>query len=219
MGYRSGAYTKIDYARTAAATIAYFLSLQRDAVGLLHLRGSDHGLPAPAAPARPPPPPDGGARARAEGPRDRPGRAARADRRDRPQARADHPDLRPARPDRHAPHQARLPAVPRPRGRRAADPRPGGGRVPVHDAGDVPRPGIGPRAVHRPGVGPRGLPAAVRRARRRRSSGRASDLGIEYDPITTDRPLELVLFDLLKARMRQMRRPDRKAAAGRGAAR
>ena len=35
MGYRSAAYTKSDYARTAAATIAYFLSTQRDAVGLL----------------------------------------------------------------------------------------------------------------------------------------------------------------------------------------
>jgi uncharacterized protein (DUF58 family) len=35
MGYRSGAYSKSDYARTAAATIAYFLSTQRDAVGLL----------------------------------------------------------------------------------------------------------------------------------------------------------------------------------------
>ena len=35
MGYRSGAYSKSDYARTAAATIAYFLSPQRDAVGLL----------------------------------------------------------------------------------------------------------------------------------------------------------------------------------------
>src|SRR5207248_5645905 len=35
MGYRSGPYSKIEYARTAAATIAYFLSSQRDAVGLL----------------------------------------------------------------------------------------------------------------------------------------------------------------------------------------
>src|SRR3954471_18871915 len=35
MGYRSGAYSKSDYARTAAATIAYFLSTQRDAVGLI----------------------------------------------------------------------------------------------------------------------------------------------------------------------------------------
>ncbi len=35
MGYSSVGYTKSDYARTAAATIAYFLSTQRDAVGLL----------------------------------------------------------------------------------------------------------------------------------------------------------------------------------------
>jgi uncharacterized protein (DUF58 family) len=35
MGYRSGGYSKSEYARTAAATIAYFLSTQRDAVGLL----------------------------------------------------------------------------------------------------------------------------------------------------------------------------------------
>jgi uncharacterized protein (DUF58 family) len=35
MSYRSGDYSKSDYARTAAATIAYFLTLQRDAVGLL----------------------------------------------------------------------------------------------------------------------------------------------------------------------------------------
>ena len=35
MGYTSGEYTKGDYARTAAATIAYFLTRQRDAVGLL----------------------------------------------------------------------------------------------------------------------------------------------------------------------------------------
>lgn len=35
MGYRSLAWDKAEYARTAAATIAYFLSLQRDAVGLV----------------------------------------------------------------------------------------------------------------------------------------------------------------------------------------
>lgn len=35
MGYSSIGYTKSDYARTAAATIAYFLSTQRDAVGML----------------------------------------------------------------------------------------------------------------------------------------------------------------------------------------
>jgi uncharacterized protein (DUF58 family) len=35
MGYGSLAYDKATYAKTAAATIAYFLSLQRDAVGLM----------------------------------------------------------------------------------------------------------------------------------------------------------------------------------------
>ena len=35
MGYGSLAYTKIEYARTAAATLAYFLSTQRDAAGLV----------------------------------------------------------------------------------------------------------------------------------------------------------------------------------------
>src|SRR6201991_3070757 len=35
MGYRSGAYSKSEYARTVAATIGYFLTTQRDAVGLL----------------------------------------------------------------------------------------------------------------------------------------------------------------------------------------
>ncbi len=35
MGYGSIGYTKAEYAKTAAATIAYFLALQRDAVGLV----------------------------------------------------------------------------------------------------------------------------------------------------------------------------------------
>jgi uncharacterized protein (DUF58 family) len=35
MGYGSLGYTKVEYARTAAATLAYFLSMQRDAVGLV----------------------------------------------------------------------------------------------------------------------------------------------------------------------------------------
>lgn len=35
MGYGSTSYTKREYARTAAATLAYFLASQRDAVGLL----------------------------------------------------------------------------------------------------------------------------------------------------------------------------------------
>ncbi len=35
MSYGSGQHTKMEYARTALATLAYYLSLQRDAVGLL----------------------------------------------------------------------------------------------------------------------------------------------------------------------------------------
>src|ERR1700710_3123670 len=35
MGYGSLGYTKVEYARTVAATLAYFLSTQRDAVGLV----------------------------------------------------------------------------------------------------------------------------------------------------------------------------------------
>jgi uncharacterized protein (DUF58 family) len=35
MGFGSLDYTKVDYARTAAATLAYFLAMQRDAVGLV----------------------------------------------------------------------------------------------------------------------------------------------------------------------------------------
>ncbi len=35
MGFRSGEYSKADYAKTMAATFAYFLNRQRDAVGLL----------------------------------------------------------------------------------------------------------------------------------------------------------------------------------------
>ncbi len=35
MGFGTLDYTKVDYARTAAATLAYFLSMQRDAVGLV----------------------------------------------------------------------------------------------------------------------------------------------------------------------------------------
>ena len=37
------------------------------------------------------------------------------------------------------------------------------------------------------------------------------DLGIEYQSIAIDRPLELVLFDVLKARMRRGRRPGHRA--------
>ena len=47
MGYGSLKYSKVEYARTAAATLAYFLSMQRDAVGLLTFdEGINEYLPA-----------------------------------------------------------------------------------------------------------------------------------------------------------------------------
>jgi uncharacterized protein (DUF58 family) len=42
------------------------------------------------------------------------------------------------------------------------------------------------------------------------------DLGIEFVAVTTDQPLELVLFDLLRARMRRSRRPGHRVATRRG---
>jgi uncharacterized protein (DUF58 family) len=68
-------------------------------------------------------------------------------------------------------------------------------------------------------------PGAARAEYRRRFAAHATeiegacrDLGIEYSSLTTDQPLELILFDLLKARMRRSRRPGRRAASrgGRG---
>lgn len=47
MGFGSLAYAKVEYARTVAATLAYFLSLQRDAVGLVTFdEGISEYLPA-----------------------------------------------------------------------------------------------------------------------------------------------------------------------------
>jgi hypothetical protein len=45
------------------------------------------------------------------------------------------------------------------------------------------------------------------------------DLGVDYESIATDRPLELVLFDLLRARMQRGRRLARRIAKVRGGAR
>ena len=164
---------KGDYARTAAATLAYFLSLQRDAVGLVTFDDRDRRLP-PAARTGP------GHLHRLmaalerepRGPGDRPRRAARAGRRDRPQARPGRADLRPARPGRRAPDAGSATSGPRARGGRPPRPRPGGGRVSpsttpamFHDVE------IGPRAVRRParGRGPStagGSPPTPPRSRR-----------------------------------------------------
>jgi uncharacterized protein (DUF58 family) len=46
-----------------------------------------------------------------------------------------------------------------------------------------------------------------------------ADLGVDFVQLNTDRPLEMVLFDLLKARMQRGRQPGRRSANGRGGAR
>ena len=52
MTYGSIGYTKSDYARTLAATLAWFLNGQGDAVGFVHFRRTHPRLSAREAPAR-----------------------------------------------------------------------------------------------------------------------------------------------------------------------
>ncbi len=106
---------------------------------------------------------------------------------------------------------ARLPAVARARRGRAAGPRPGRGRLRLRHAGDVP-------ATSNRAASSTSTPTQARAEYLRRFAAHAAeieracvDLGIEFESITTDRPLELVLFDLLKARMRRGRRPGRRS--------
>jgi uncharacterized protein (DUF58 family) len=218
MSYRSGSYSKSDYARTAAATIAYFLAMQRDAVGLL-LFEDRITLYLPA--------------------RYRPGHLRRLmaalDR--EPVGRAT--DL--VQPleeiaatvrkrgliilisDLLAPAdslQTRLGYL-RSRGHDVVVLR-------VLDPAEVDFPFKTPAMFHDVESGREIYidPTTAREDYRRRFAAHASqieracvDLGIEYQQITTDRALELVLFDLLKARMRRGRRPGRRLAPGRGGAR
>ena len=62
MDYGSLTYSKSDYARTLAATLAWFLHGQGDAVGLLSFRRTRPRLSAPAPSPRPFAPTDAGAR-------------------------------------------------------------------------------------------------------------------------------------------------------------
>jgi uncharacterized protein (DUF58 family) len=218
MGYRSGSYSKSDYARTAAATIAYFLAMQRDAVGVLLFEDRiTEYLPA----------------------RYRPGHLRRlmAALEREPAGRAT--DL--VQPleeiavtvrkrgliilisDLLAPTdslQTRLGYL-RSRGHDVVVLR-------VLDPAEVAFPFTTPAMFHDVESGREIYvdPSAARPDYLRRFAAHAGeierscvDLGIEYEQITTDRPLELVLFDLLKARMRRGRRPGRRLAPGRGGAR
>ena len=219
MGYTSGAYTKGAYARTAAATIAYFLSRQRDAVGLLTFDDKVTGyLP----------------------PRHRPGQLRRLMGMLEHEPQGHATDLTKPLDE--------IAATVRKRGLvilisdllvppDTLKTRLGYLKSRGHDV--VMLRVLDPAEVHFTFENPsmfrdvesgRELyvdPDAVRGDYRRRFDEHAaqlskacSDLGVEFQQIETDRPLELVLFDLLKARMRRGRAPARRnAAPGRGGAR
>src|SRR4051812_29424139 len=211
MGYRSGAYSKSDYARTAAATIAYFLSTQRDAVGLIAFEDKiTEYLPA----------------------RYRPGHLRRlmAALEREPTGRAT---------DLAAPLE-QIAATVRKRGlivlisdllapvdtlrTRLGYLRSRGHDVVVLRVLDPAELQFGfttPAMFHDVESGREVYidPDGAREGYLRRFAAHAAeveracvDLGIELETIATDRPLELVLFDLLKARMRRGRRPGRRAA-------
>ena len=218
MGYRSGEYSKSDYARTAAATIAYFLSAQRDAVGLIAFEDRiTEYLPA----------------------RYRPGHLRRlmAALEREPEGRAT---------DLAAPLE-QIAATVRKRGlivlisdllapTESLRTRLGYLRSRGHDVvvlrildpAEVSFSFAAPAMYHDVESGREMYvdPDAARGEYLRRFAAHAAeverscvDLGIEYTPITTDRPLELVLFDLLRARMRRGRTPGRRNAPARGGGR
>ncbi len=219
MGYTSGEYTKGAYARTAAATIAYFLSRQRDAVGLLTFddKVTDY-LP----------------------PRHRPGQLRRLMGMLEHEPQGNSTDL--TKP------LEEIAATVRKRGlvilisdllvptdtlkTRLGYLKSRGHDVillRVLDPAEVQFSFTNP-SMFRDVESGRELyvdPDAVRGEYLRRFEEHAariskacSDLGIEFQQIGTDRPLELVLFDLLKARMRRGRSPGRRTnAPGRGGAR
>jgi uncharacterized protein (DUF58 family) len=218
MGYRSGTYSKSDYARTAAATIAYFLAIQRDAVGVLLFEDRiTEYLPARYRPGHL-------RRLMAALEREPAGRAT-----DLVQpleeiaATVRKRGLIILISDLLTPTdslQTRLGYL-RSRGHDVVVLR-------VLDPAEVDFPFTKPAMFHDVESGREIYvdPSAARQDYLRRFAAHASaierscvDLGIEYEPITTDRPLELVLFDLLKARMRRGRRPGRRLAPGRGGAR
>ncbi len=220
MGYRSGAYSKHEYARTVAATIGYFLTTQRDAVGLVTFEEkiTDY-LPA----------------------RHRPGHLRRlmAMLEREPQGRATNL-VEPLEQIAATLHKRGLVIL-------LSDllapvdtlrTRLGYLRARGHDV--IVLRILDPAEIAFNFSNPamfldvesgRELyidPVQAKADYLRRFASHAAeiertcvDLGIEYEQVATDRPLELVLFDLLKARMRRGRAPGRRSGpgAGRGGAR
>lgn len=218
MSYSSGTYSKSDYARTAAATIAYFLSLQRDAVGLLTFEDKiTEYLPARHRPGHL-------RRIMATLDREPTGRATNlAEPLEEIAATVRKRGLIVLLSDLLAPTDSlktRLGYL-RSRGHdvvvlRVLDP------AEVHFTFTTP-------AMYHDVESGRELyidPDQARAEYLRKFNAHAAeieracvDLGIEYELVTTDRPLELVLFDLLQARIRKGRRPGRRSAPGWGGAR
>jgi uncharacterized protein (DUF58 family) len=215
MGYRSGPVTKWDYARTAAATVAYYLTRQRDAVGLVTFedRVADY-LP----------------------PRHRPGHLHRlmAILQREPQGKATD-FAGPLDEIAATVHRRSLFVllsdllVPSSTVRTTL----GNLRAVGHDVvvlrvldpAEESFPFATP-AMFRDAESGRELfidPQSAAEQYRRRFGAHAAevrqacaDLGVDFEPMTTGRPLELVLFDLLKARIPRGRQPGRRAAPGRG---
>jgi len=220
MSYGSLGYSKFEYARTAAATVAYFLTTQRDAVGLTTFedRVTEY-LP----------------------PRHRPGHLRRL-------MGALARDPAGVATDLAGPLE-RVAAVARKRGlvvlisdllAPAAAFRAGlghlrarGHEVIVLRTLDPAEIGFGfdAPALFRDAETGRRLyvdPAGARADYLRRFAAHAAeleracaDLGADFAAVPTDRPLELVLSDLLRARSRRGRRPGRRvdpSARGRGGA-
>jgi uncharacterized protein (DUF58 family) len=215
MAYRSGAHSKSEYARTAAATIAYFLSMQRDAVGLITFEDRImEYLP----------------------PRHRPGHLRRlmAALEREPAGRStnlEKPLEEIAATVRKRGLVILISDLLAPTGSLAAKLgylRSRGHDVIVLRVLDPAEVGFtfSLPAMFQDVESGRELyvdPAAAKEQYLRRFASHAAeierscvDLGIEYELVTTDRPLELVLLDLLKARMRRGRRPGHRTAPGRG---
>jgi uncharacterized protein (DUF58 family) len=218
MAYRSGVHSKSEYARTAAATIAYFLSMQRDAVGLITFEDRiTEYLP----------------------PRHRPGHLRRLMAALEREPAGHSTNLEKPLEEIAATVRKRglvvlISDLLAPTGTLAA--KLGYLRSRGHDV--IVLRVLDPAEVEFTFSLPamfqdvesgRELyvdPAAAKEQYLKRFATHAAsieqacvDLGIEYKLVTTDRPLELVLLDLLKARMRRGRRPGHRTAPGRGGGR
>jgi uncharacterized protein (DUF58 family) len=218
MSYRSGAYPKSDYARTAAATIAYFLSLQRDAVGLVTF---EHRITEYLPPRHRP---GHLRRLMAILEREPMGRATNlAEPLEQIAATVRKRGLVVLISDLLAPTeslQTRLGYL-RSRGHdvivlRILDP------AELEFAFAMPSMFHDLESGRELYIDPDGARADYLRkfaAHDAEIERACVDLGIEYELISTHRPLELVLFDLLKARMRRGREPGRRGGPGRGGGR